>query len=230
MNAPILVVFEAPRDRIIDHIRKYYPDHGFLAEESNDGSCLKIMPSGADRFWWIIDPIDGTNNYAHKIPIFGVSIAVMHSGCPVVGVIYEPVSDSMFTASLGAPAMLNDQCIMVSDESVSRFASIVVDPNFEVNLKPSLVDLMLKTRFRNLGAATLHIAYVAKGSFIGCILTGPKLWDIAAGAIIIECAGGILTDWQFKDVFPIQVEQYQPQRMKILCSNKIAFNEIKQHI
>jgi myo-inositol-1(or 4)-monophosphatase len=218
------------QSQIIEHIRKHYPDHGFLGEESNDGGCLKIPPSGTDRFWWIIDPIDGTNNYAHKLPVFGVSIGVMHSGYPVAGVIYEPVSDSMFTAYRGASAMLNDQCITVSDEQVSRFASIVVDTNFEVNLKPSLVDLMLKTRFRNLGAATLHMAYVANGSFIGCILTGPKLWDIAAGAIILECAGGILTDWQFKDVFPIEVETYEPQKMKILCSNKVAFNEIRQQM
>jgi len=95
---------------IIDRIKENYPDHGFIAEEGEQGKIFKQPPRGDQQFWWAIDPIDGTNNFAHRMLFFTVSIAVIYQGQPIVGVIFEPATDSMFTAVKGGEAQLNDKC------------------------------------------------------------------------------------------------------------------------
>ena len=82
----------------MDRIRETFPDHGFIAEEGTGGKIFKQPPRGSPQVWWVIDPIDGTNNYSHKMLLFTVSIAAMFEGQPIVGAIFEPATDSMFTA------------------------------------------------------------------------------------------------------------------------------------
>ena len=107
---------------IIDTIKETYPDHGFIAEEGSDGQPLKQSPRGDEKIWWIIDPIDGTNNYAHKILLFAVSIAVFYEGQPIAGVIFDPATDSMYSAVTGQDAQLNNRKITASDETIDRFS------------------------------------------------------------------------------------------------------------
>jgi len=83
---------------IVERIKETYPDHGFIAEEGGEGKIFKQPPRGDKPIWWVIDPIDGTNNFAHRILLFTVSIAAMYQGEPIVGVIFEPATESMFTA------------------------------------------------------------------------------------------------------------------------------------
>ena len=96
---------------IIDRIKETFPDHGFIAEEGKNGKILKQPPRGDEPVWWVIDPIDGTNNYSHKILLFTVSIAAMFEDSPIVGVIFEPATDSMFTAVKDGDAQLNGRRI-----------------------------------------------------------------------------------------------------------------------
>jgi len=206
---------------IIDRIKETYPDHGFLGEEGEAGNLFKQPPRGDSAIWWIIDPIDGTNNFAHKLPLFTVSIAAMHEGRPIVGVIFEPATDYMYTAVKNGQAQLNGRHITTGDADISQFASVGLDSHFEsLDEFPAWVpEIMKLTRFRNLGTTALQLAYVAQGGLVGTIINTPKLWDLAAGAVIGESAGALFTDWKGNPIFPIDPADYQAERIRCLLAN-----------
>ena len=211
---------------IIDRIKENYPDHGFIAEEGEDGKLFKQTPRGAEPLWWVIDPIDGTNNFAHRMLFFTVSIAVMYEGEPIVGVIFEPATDSMFTAVKGGEAQLNGRRITASEESIDKFASVGLESHFEGGAPDWTRELMERTRFRNLGSTALQLAYVAKGSMVATIANTPKLWDIAGGAAIAEAAGALFTNWQGQQIFPVDLNSYDGHKFQIITANKKVHSEI----
>lgn len=211
---------------IIDRIKENYPDHGFIAEEGEDGGMFKQAPRGGDELWWVIDPIDGTNNFAHRMLFFTVSIAVMHQGEPIVGVIFEPATDSMFTAVRGGDAQLDGRRITASEEAIDEFASVGLESHFEEGAPDWARDLMTRTRFRNLGTTALQLAYVAKGSMVATIANTPKLWDIAAGVAINNAAGSMITDWKGEKIFPLDMENYDGHKFQVLVANTKVHSEI----
>ena len=211
---------------IIDRIKESYPDHGFIAEEGDNGEMFKQSPRGSEQIWWLIDPIDGTNNFAHKMLLFTVSIGVIYEGVPIAGVIFEPATDSMFTVVKDGEAQLNGRRIEVSEEDINDFSSIGLDSHFGSPTPQWVQKIMEKTRFRNLGTTALQLAYVASGGLVATISCTPKLWDITAGAILIETAGGIITDWQGNKVFPIDLDNYQGHTIAVLAANKKTHDEI----
>ena len=211
---------------IIELIKEIYPDHGFIAEEGPNGKLLKQQPRTSESIWWVIDPIDGSNNFAHRMPYFAVSIAAMHEGSPVVGVIFEPASESMFTASLTNEAQLNSSKIAASNEKISRFASFAVNSDFTQEHAKPVNELMSRTRARNLGTTALHLAYVANGSLIGTLTSTTKIWDFAAGALIAQTAGAIVTDLKGKPVFPVDLQNYTGQTYRLLAANKKTHAEL----
>jgi myo-inositol-1(or 4)-monophosphatase len=211
---------------IIDRIKENYPDHGFIAEEGDEGKIFKQHPRGNEKLWWIIDPIDGTNNFAHRILFFSVSIAVMYEGEPIVGVVFEPATDSMFTSVKGGEAQLNGRRITASEENIDRFSSIGLESHFENGVPAWVIEMIQRTRFRNLGTTAIQLAYVAKGSFVATIVNTPKLWDIAAGTLIAETAGAIITDWQGKNVFPVDLDSYDGQKSNLVVANKKVHPQI----
>ena len=109
---------------IIDQIKETYPDHGFIAEEGQQGKIFSQSPRGSEPVWWVIDPIDGTNNFARKMPIFAISIAAMYQGQPIVGVIFDPSTDSMFTAVKGQDAQVNSRKITVNDDKMDKLSNV----------------------------------------------------------------------------------------------------------
>lgn len=211
---------------IIDRIKETYPDHGFIAEEGDGGKLFKQPPRGEDLLWWVIDPIDGTNNFAHRMLLFTVSIGIMYEGEPIVGVIFEPATDSMFTAVVGGEAQLNGRRITASEESIDKFASVGLDSHFESGVPAWTCELMQQTRFRNLGSTALQLAYVAKGSMIATIANTPKLWDVAAGLVIAEAAGAVLTDWQGQRILPIDMDEYEGQEFQIVAASEKVHPQI----
>jgi len=230
---------------IIDRIKENYPDHGFIAEEGSQGKIFKQPPRGDQQLWWVIDPIDGTNNFAHRMLLFTISIAVLYEGKPIVGVIFEPATESMFTAVKGGEAQLNNRRITASEETMDKFSSVGLDSHFDNGVPGWTCEIMQRTRFRNLGTTALQLAYVAKGGLIATmtrfrnlgttalqlayvakggliatIASDPKLWDIAAGTVIAEAAGAIVTDWQGKKIFPLDLKSYEAQQFQVIASNK----------
>ncbi len=211
---------------IIDRIKENYPDHGFIAEEGDGGKMFKQPPRGDQAVWWLIDPIDGTNNFAHHVLLFTVSIAAMYEGKPIVGVIFEPATESMFTAVKGGEAQLNGRRIEAGKEAMNEFSSVSLDSHFYDQIPHWANEIMKRTRFRILGSAALQLAYIARGGLVADITQATKLWDIAAGVLIAETAGAVATDWQGGKIFPVDLDSYEGHKFKILTANKKVHPEL----
>lgn len=214
------------QDIIIRQIKERYPDHGFIGEEGSEGHIHKMPPRGDEGVWWIIDPIDGTNNFAYGLPLFGVSIALMSEGEPQVGIIFWPATDSMFTAYQGGESQLNDRRIRVNDAGISDISNFGLDSHFGDELPGWTEDIMIRARFRNLGSAALQLAYVASGGLVGTVFGSTKLWDVAAGSIICELAGAKVTDWQGNALWPLDLEKYDGGPMRFLAANPKVHKEV----
>jgi myo-inositol-1(or 4)-monophosphatase len=179
---------------IIETIRDAYPNHGILAEESGK--------QGNDEFVWIIDPLDGTLNYIHGFPHFAVSIAVQQKGRLEHGLIFDPIRQETFTASRGEGARLNDRRIRVSKRAQLQGSLLGTGFPFrqQQQLEPYIKTLQtlmpLASGIRRAGSAALDLAYVAAGRFDGFWEFGLAPWDIAAGAVILQEAGGLISDSQ----------------------------------
>ena len=177
---------------IIDIIRRAYPGHAILAEESG--------MHGKDDFQWVIDPLDGTTNYLHGFPQFAISIALKQRGRLEAGVIYDPVHDEMYTASRGDGALLNDRRLRVTDQKTLKGALLGTgipfrDQRYMDAYLGMLKDLTRETAgIRRPGSAALDFAYVAAGRLDGFWELGLSEWDFAAGALLVQEAGGVVSD------------------------------------
>jgi myo-inositol-1(or 4)-monophosphatase len=215
---------------IIQRIRETYPDHGFIAEEGEKGGMFKRPPLGEPAIWWAIDPIDGTNNYAHGIPVFAVSVAALLEGEPIVGVIFQPACDSMFTAVKGGEAQLDGRRIFANAEEIGPLTSVGLDSHFDGALPPWVCDIIRRSRFRNFGTTALHLAYVARGGMVAALMCTPRLWDIAAGTMIAQAAGAVVTDWNGGRIFPIDLNTYEGQTFRVVAANKRTHPALLQTI
>ena len=211
---------------IIDRIKETYPDHGFIAEEGEDGNLLSIPPQSEKRIWWVIDPIDGTNNFANGILCFSVSIAAMLDGVPVLGVIFEPATDAMYTAALSTDALLNGSRITINDDPIGPFANFGVDGHPHPLVDAGKEKIMSQTRYRCLGSTAIHMAYVAKGAMIGMVTPAAKLWYIAAGVILVERAGGIVTDIQGNSLLGLDLAHYNAEQFQTLATNQEIHTQV----
>ncbi|MEO1879773.1 MAG: inositol-1-monophosphatase [Methylococcales bacterium] len=182
---------------IIQVIRYAYPDHSILAEESGEHK--------GNDYTWIIDPLDGTTNYLHGYPQYAVSIALKHKGKIEVAVVYDPLRDELFTAEKGGGAMLNNRRIRVSNQVDIHAALIGTGFPFKL---PQHLDAyldMFKTLtpmtagIRRAGSAALDLAYLATGRLDGFWEIGLKEWDMAAGILLVQEAGGVVTDFSFNE-------------------------------
>lgn len=177
---------------VLYHLQKAYPDHSFLSEEAG------LIGDPDAEFQWIIDPIDGTNNFMHGLPHFCTSIALKHKSRIVQAVIYNPNTDQLFTASLGSGAQLNGRRIRVSKRKSLNGTLIGASPNkmhqsdigFNIDLFSNKI-----SGFRYGGSLALDLAYVGAGYLDACWSTHAKPWDIAAGILIVKEAGGMTCEF-----------------------------------
>ena len=188
----------AAEELIIDRIRSHYPLHGILAEESGEA----VLEGRQQSDWkWIIDPLDGTTNYAHGYPCFCVSIAVENAGTLEIGVVYDPMRNEMFAAERGNGATLNERRIRVSNVEELNRAMMCTGFPYDVRTRPDFArdftNFTLHAQaVRRDGSAALDLAYIACGRFDGFWEDGLNAWDIAAGAILISEAGGRITNYE----------------------------------
>lgn len=179
---------------IIERIKSHHPKHSILAEESGEA-----VVAGGDSAWkWIIDPLDGTTNYAHGYPCFCVTLALEHDGEIVVGVTFDPTRNELFAAEKGRGASLNGRPIRVS--ATERLSEALIVTGFPYDFKEKedfgrhFNDFLFHTRgVRRDGSAAIDMAYVACGRFDGFWEEGLHAWDVAAGKLMIEEAGGMVT-------------------------------------
>jgi myo-inositol-1(or 4)-monophosphatase len=199
-NDFVTQVDQAAEQAIIDTVRKAYPEHGFLAEESG-ASGEKA------EYVWIIDPLDGTTNFIHGFPQYCVSIGVQHRGSLAHAVVYDSNRNELFTASKGGGAFLNDRRIRVSQQTKLADALVGTGFPFKELERLELYSRQLQTMMRSCagvrraGAAALDLAYVACGRLDAFWELGLSPWDMAAGALLITEAGGLVGDLQGEQTF-----------------------------
>jgi len=192
-NDFVTEVDQKAEQEIIYTLRKAFPDHGILAEESG-------LREG-DDYQWIIDPLDGTTNFLHGFPQFAVSIALRHKGRLEHGVVYDPLRQELFTASRGAGAMLNDRRIRVTKRKSLDGALLGTGFPFKAQQHLETYLDMFRALFPNTagirrpGSAALDLAYVAAGRLDGFWEIGLNIWDMAAGVLLIQEAGGLSSDF-----------------------------------
>jgi myo-inositol-1(or 4)-monophosphatase len=191
-NDLVSEVDHAAEAEIINSLQKIYPDHAFLAEESG-----RI---GESDYEWIIDPLDGTTNFLHGFPVYAVSIALAYKKQLQVAVVYDPCRNDLFTASRGSGAYLNEKRIRVSKRD--KLIDCLIGTGFPFRANSDVDSygemfkaLALKTAgIRRPGAAALDLANVAAGRLDGFWEIGLSPWDMAAGALLIKEAGGLVGD------------------------------------
>jgi myo-inositol-1(or 4)-monophosphatase len=185
---------------IVKELRRAYPTHAILAEESG--------AIGKGPLVWVIDPLDGTHNYLRGIPHFSVSIALLEKGEPVYGVVFDPLRGELFTASKGDGAYLNDRRIRVSKRE--NLGGAMIATGFPYRQRQHLDAQLDMTRallgqaedIRRSGSAALDLAYVAAGRYDGYFEIGLKPWDMAAGVLLVREAGGRYGDFAGRDGIP----------------------------
>jgi len=202
---------------ILDKISQKYPSHSIITEESNN--ILKDS-----EYKWIIDPLDGTTNFTHNLPIFAVSIALLKNDKVILGVVYNPAADKCFYAEINKGSYLNNKKIhtssstTLSDTLLATGFPYLHDDRYDLSFK-LFKEFYDKTRgIRRLGAAALDLCFVAMGRFDGFYEFELNSWDIAAGSLIVKEAGGLVTDWDGKEV-PLNGK-------RILASNKKIHKEM----
>ncbi len=221
-KGPIDLVTEADlasEKNIIETIRSRFPDHEILAEESG------LNKTGNSTCQWIVDPLDGTTNFAHQIPVFAVSIAFAVNNVIKVGVVLNPVSGELFTAVHGQGATLNGKRISVSEEK--NISESLLVTGFPYDVKQILDPVMLRFKqcvaasrgIRRLGSAALDLCFVACGRFEGFWEENLKPWDTAAGWLIAQEAGAMVTDFSGAP--------YTLDKKEILATNCHIHNKMK---
>lgn len=206
-------------------LREAFPDHLILAEEEVSGATLPAAGSGVDPATrpageacdlvplrarveaapraWVIDPLDGTTNYAHSHPFYSISIALMEHGRPLLGVVFAPRLDELFVAVRGGGATLSDRPLAVSTEA--RLGDAIFATGFpyrrdrltaeENNVGPMQRFILDVRGFRRCGSAAIDLAYVAAGRYAFFFEAQLEPWDVAAGALLVREAGGVVTDY-----------------------------------
>jgi len=204
-NDFVTQVDKAAESAIIDIVRQAYPDHAVLGEESG---ALEGKPAGKNssgsalkaEYRWIIDPLDGTTNFIHGFPQYCVSIALQHRGAIEHGVVYDPAKNELFTASKGRGAFLDDRRIRVA--KCTKLADALVGTGFpfkemsrlELYFRQLRAVMQGSSGVRRAGAAALDLAYVAAGRLDAFWELGLAPWDMAAGALLVQEAGGMVGD------------------------------------
>ncbi len=204
---------------IIASLQEDFPEISFLAEESaNDIQAQK------DKQFWIIDPLDGTTNFAHGLPIFGVSIALWDQDCCRAGVVYCPMQDELFWATKGGGAWVNERQIQVTNTDMLIQALVATGFPYDIHkhlddIIDQLQNILPKVRdIRRCGAAAVDLAYLACGRVDGFWELDLKPWDTAAGMLLVTEAGGKVSDFAGK--------QYNPFIPEIVASNSLLHQKI----
>jgi len=195
----VTTIDKASEKLITEFIKKNYPSHGILAEE---GGEIK----NTSEYVWVVDPLDGTTNFAHGLPIFSVSIGVQKNSKTVAGVVYDVMNDIVYSSELGSGSFANGKKLNVNENDKLNHAVLVTGFPYNIAENPenALEKFSALTKasraVRRLGSAAIDLCYVARGVFDGFWEVHLHPWDMCAGKLIVEEAGGLVSDFAGKDI------------------------------
>ena len=220
---------------IVAGLRRRFPDDGVVGEESETGQSITFEAPDPRGRVWVIDPIDGTNNFIAGLGFFAVCVGLMERGEPVLGVVYDVTRDATYSAARGEGAWLDTKRLRAPRTPMSESAMLMVTSNL---LDPAGACPKWATRWigqtnwklRMLGSAALEAAQVAAGVAHGAITVNGKLWDAAAPAAIVLEAGGLITDLSGRAVFPFDLARYQGAKVPFLAAGPAAHPELLREI
>ena len=218
LNALVSDVDENAEELIVSALNSLLPEAGFLTEEGT------VHQNTNTNYYWVIDPLDGTTNFVHGLPIFSVSIALMHQYEPILGVVYEVGMDECFSAIKGGGTTLNGNRVRTSKTTEPKDALLATGfPYYDFSgvagFQRTLEYFYPKTRgIRRIGTAAVDLAYTACGRFEGYFEYGLSPWDVAAGILLVREAGGQVCDYQ-GDNAPIDSKS-------IIAANKGVFDDV----
>lgn len=214
-------------DLLIDHIRKVHPHDAILTEERG------VINPGKSNREWIIDPLDGTRNYIQRIPHYCISVALRVGGVIQEGAVYDPIKEELFTAKRGSGARLNSHRIRVKNAQFLKDS--IIGFGFPFRHSDAARDIFFKqwqalapqcADMRRTGSAALDLAYVAAGRFDGFFEYGLEIWDIAAGALLVQEAGGLVGDFCGSDAY-LESGDIVAANPKIFKALMQSFSKIK---
>ncbi len=243
-NDFVTEVDEACEKVIIETLSQAYPSHGFLGEESGltAGAGMPGQQANPREFIWVVDPLDGTTNFIHGMPVYAVSIALMHKGQITQAVVYDPSRNDLFIASKGKGAFLNDRRLRVSRQD--RIEGSLIGTGFPFkrleHMDPYLAmfkEISSKAAgLRRPGAAAIDLAYVAAGRYDAFFELGLMPWDAAAGSLLITEAGGFVgnfkgdSDYLFSENIVAGSPKVFAQMVQLLSSYKLPAFDLAQRL
>ncbi len=207
------------QEALLDAIGRRFGDDAVLAEEDLVNPQRHARLEKAE-YCWVIDPLDGTRNFSRSLPIFATTVAVMRGGYPVVGVICDAMTSQVYSAVVGRGATLDGRPMHVRDEPLSRDTMIAVRGKSGQPAPQAIHRWADRYVLRNIGSASLHLAFVASGSLDASFNAQCKLWDLAAGWLLIGEAGGVVTFPNGDPIFPLRVDTYRNRDMGFLAAGR----------
>jgi myo-inositol-1(or 4)-monophosphatase len=229
-DSPVTIADHAAQAAILNAISIRFPHHAVLGEEQI-GTTLHSSIETAE-YCWIIDPIDGTRNFARGMDMYATSVALMREGRPVAGAIHQPGTGHTWSAAPGGGAWMNSTALRNLDRPLDRDSTISLSTVPQHRLSPAVRGWLERFVFRNVGSVCLHLVWVASGLIDAAYATHTKLWDFAAAALLIEEAGGVVTDHAGRALWPLQVSEYRNQSLPLLAGSPTMHRhllEILQH-
>lgn len=206
----------AVQSKMMKDVAVSFPRDGVLAEEDD-------LAFGVDReFVWVLDPLDGTNNYALGIPCFSVSVGVLRAGAPHLGVVHDPNTGFTAWAVAGLGAYAGDRKLNLPGGSLTTASNVCVRVPMDPDLEPIAIEWMRRFKFRGFGSVALQLAYVATGGIDVFLDHRAALWDVAAGAALVLEAGGRITEPRGAEIFPVDLRQYRGGPVPFLAGTVLS--------
>lgn len=216
-RSPVTDADHAVQELLLTAIARRFPGDAVISEEIQAAPQRHAELSSADRCW-VVDPIDGTRSYARGFPGFGVSLALMEAGGPVVGHIYSPLTGQLYSAWQGGGAWLGEQRLHCRDERLAGDVLIAIPSSSRRGLPAVVHGWIDRMVLRNIGSTALHLALVAAGSLDAVYADEAHLWDLAAGEIILREAGAQLVSPTGQPYFPVDLNPFVDRHMPLLAA------------
>lgn len=228
-GTPVTEADHAVQEAILAVVGERHPDHAILVEEAVPRPERHRAAADAD-YCWVVDPIDGTRNYARGMDVYAVSVAVLRAGEPVAGAVFDATGNAVYSAVRGGGAFFEDKPLRSVDRPIGRDTTVALS-SFRHRPMPQAVRPWLDAYlFRNLGSLCLHLVRVASGIMDAAYARECKLWDIAAGSLLITEAGGRITSGDGSALWPIDVAHYDGEDLPMLAGTPTMHARLLQSL